>query len=183
MDSTSAKIVVRYPAAPEPPTTSISTSTPAPSPTPSIIEAIHDAVDGIMPEITLPAKVEELLAPQPSPRTTSLRVQWRQTGPGTGLLDSAWTDGPTVEMSEARDWVGMVKLTGLQASAEYECEHITIIVVCDSYQRIIDRLVELDGTPWSSSTLSFRTTPDPRLTQGSRFRFVSTSCVVSINLL
>ncbi|KAB5595684.1 hypothetical protein CTheo_922 [Ceratobasidium theobromae] len=161
VDSTSAKIVVRYPAAPEPPTTSISTSTPAPSPTPSIIEAIHDAVDGIMPEITLPAKVEELLAPQPSPRTTSLRVQWRQTGPGTGLLDSAWTDGPTVEMSEARDWVGMAKLTGLQASAEYEY-----------------RLVELDGTPWSSSTLSFRTTPDPRLTQGSRFRFVSTSCVI-----
>jgi len=74
-----------------------------------------------------------------------------------------WTDGPVLEMSESRDWVGMGKLTGLQASAEYEY-----------------RLIELDGTLWSSESkpLSFRTTPDSRLVRGSHFRFVSTSCVV-----
>ncbi|CAE6441319.1 unnamed protein product [Rhizoctonia solani] len=164
VDSTSAKIVVRYPAPPEPSTSATSTTTSAPSPTPSIIEAIQDAVDGLLPditlpeialpEITLPAAVEEMFTPTPTPRTTSLRVQWRNAGLSSSALDSAWTDGPVVQMSESRDWVGMVKLT--------------------------DRLVELDGTLWSSpeSTLSFRTTPDSRLARGSHFRFVSTSCVI-----
>jgi hypothetical protein len=122
VDSTSAKIIVRYPARPEPTTT-----TPAPSPTPSIIEAIQEAVDGILPEITLPAKVQEMLTPTPSPPTTSLRIQWRKVGLHMGVLDSVWTDGPIVEMSESRDWVGMVKLTGLQASSEYECEFAFIV--------------------------------------------------------
>ncbi|KAH7341143.1 PhoD-like phosphatase-domain-containing protein [Rhizoctonia solani] len=164
VDSTSAKILVRYPAPPEPSTTTATaTSTPAASPTPSIIEAIHDIVDGILPEITLPEVVEEMLTPTPTPRTTALRVQWRNAGLASSTLDSAWTDGSIVEMTESRDWVGMVKLTGLQASSEYEF-----------------RLVELNGTLWSSPerTLSFRTTPDPRLARGSHFRFVSTSCVV-----
>ncbi|CAE6535837.1 unnamed protein product [Rhizoctonia solani] len=163
VDSTSAKIIVRYPAPPELVAAATPTTTSASSPTPSIIEAIHDAVDGILPEIALPAAVEELLTPTPTPRTMSLRVQWRNTGLGSSALDSAWTDGPVVDMSESRDWVGMVKLTGLQASSDYEY-----------------RLVELDGTLWSSpdTTLSFRTTPDSRLIRGSHFRFVSTSCVV-----
>ncbi|CAE6414222.1 unnamed protein product [Rhizoctonia solani] len=163
VDSTSAKIIVRYPAPVEPSPTATTTTTSAPSPTPSIIEAIHDAVDGILPEITLPAVVEEILTPTPTPRITSLRVQWRNVGLASSALDNAWTDGSIVEMSESRDWVGMVKLTGLQASSEYEF-----------------RLVELNGTVWSSPerTLSFRTTPDPRLARGSHFRFVSTSCVV-----
>ncbi|KAG8690175.1 hypothetical protein FRC11_013324 [Ceratobasidium sp. 423] len=153
VDSTSAKIIVRYPAPPESAATATPTATSAPSPTPSIVEAIHDVVDGILPEITLPAAVEELLTPTPTPRTTSLRVQWRNTGLASSALDSAWTDGPIVEMSESRDW----------ASSDYEY-----------------RLVELDGTLWSSPerTLSFRTTPDSRLARGSHFRFVSTSCVV-----
>ncbi|KAG8771528.1 hypothetical protein FRC12_003546 [Ceratobasidium sp. 428] len=66
-------------------------------------------------------------------------------------------------MPESRDWVGVAKLTGLQASAEYEY-----------------RLIELDGTIWSpqSKPLAFRTTPDSRLARGSHFRFVSTSCIV-----
>ncbi|CAE6426614.1 unnamed protein product [Rhizoctonia solani] len=166
VDSTSAKIVLRYPAPPEPSNTAASTTTAtssAPTPTPSIIEVIQDAVDGLLPEITLPAAVEELLTPTPTPRTTSLRIQWRHAGLTSGTLESVWTDGPTVEMTESRDWVGMVKLTGLQASTDYEY-----------------RLVELDGTLWSSpeSTLSFRTTPDSRLAGGSHFRFVSTSCVI-----
>ncbi|CAE6455989.1 unnamed protein product [Rhizoctonia solani] len=165
VDSTSAKIVLRYPAPPEPSTTAVTSTftTAAPAPTPSIIEAIHDAVDGLLPEITLPAAVEEFLTPTPTPRTTSLKVQWRNVGLASGTLDSVWTDGPTVEMTESRDWVSMVKLTGLQASTDYEY-----------------RLVELDGTLWSSpeSTLSFRTTPDSRLARGSHFRFVSTSCVI-----
>ncbi|KAF8682283.1 PhoD-like phosphatase [Rhizoctonia solani] len=166
VDSTSAKIVVRYPGPPEPSTTAATTTTTttdAPIPTPSIIEAIHDAVDGILPEITLPEIVEELLTPAPTPRTTSLRVQWRNAGLASGTLESVWTDGPIVEMSESRDWVGMVKLTGLQASTEYEY-----------------RLVDLDGELWSSAgnQLSFRTTPDSRLAGGSHFRFVSTSCVI-----
>ncbi|CAE6486246.1 unnamed protein product [Rhizoctonia solani] len=140
VDSTSAKIVVRYPAPPEPSTSATSTTTSAPSPTPSIIEAIQDAVDGLLPEITLPeialpeialpAAVEDMLTSTPTPRTTSLRVQWRNAGLSSSALDN--------------------------------------------------RLVELDGTLWSSpeSTLSFRTTPDSRLARGSHFRFVSTSCVI-----
>ncbi|QRV85899.1 hypothetical protein RhiJN_13917 [Ceratobasidium sp. AG-Ba] len=159
VDSTSAKIIVRYPAAPEPTTT----ATPTPTPTPSIIEAVQEAVDGVLPEITLPPQIEEIITPAPTPRTTSLRIQWRKAGFDLGSLDSLWTDGPVVEMSESRDWVGMAKLTGLQASAEYEY-----------------RLIELDGRPWSpqSDSLSFRTTPDSRLARGSHFRFVSTSCVM-----
>ncbi|KAG8678594.1 hypothetical protein FRC09_019715, partial [Ceratobasidium sp. 395] len=159
VDSTSAKIMVRYPAAPEPTTTTSST----PTPTPSIIEAVQEALDGILPEVTLPPKVEELLTPAPTPRKTSLRVQWRKAGFDSGSLDSLWTDGPIIEMPESRDWVGVAKLTGLQASAEYEY-----------------RLIELDGTIWSpqSKPLAFRTTPDSRLARGSHFRFVSTSCIV-----
>ncbi|CAE6421975.1 unnamed protein product [Rhizoctonia solani] len=146
VDSTSAKIIVRYPAPPEPSTAT--STTPAPSPTPSIIEAIHDAVDGILPEITLPAVVEEMLTPTPTPRATSLRVQWRNAGLSSSTLDSAWTDGPVVEMSESRDWVDrLVQLDG-----------------------------ELWSSP--ESTLSFRTTPDSRLARGSHFRFISTSCVI-----
>jgi hypothetical protein len=124
VDSTSAKIIVRYPAAPEPTTT----TTSSPAPTPSIIEAIQDVVDGILPEVTLPPKIEEMLTPAPTPRTTSLRVQWRKAVFDTGSLDSMWTDGPVLEMSESRDWVGMGKLTGLQASTEYECESSVILV-------------------------------------------------------
>ncbi|KAG8693905.1 hypothetical protein FRC08_008819 [Ceratobasidium sp. 394] len=158
VDSTSAKIVARYPAAFE-----SATTTSTPTPTPSIIEVVQEAVDGVLPEVTLPPKVEEILTPAPTPRITSLRVQWRKTGFDSGSLDSLWTDGPIIEMSESRDWVGMAKLTGLQASAEYEY-----------------RLIELDGKVWppQSTPLSFRTTPDSRLARGSHFRFVSTSCVV-----
>ncbi|KAG8748310.1 hypothetical protein FRC10_007701 [Ceratobasidium sp. 414] len=159
IDSTSAKIMIRYPMAPEP----TGTASSAPTPTPSAVEAVQELVDGVLPEVTLPPKVEEIITPAPTPRTTSLRVQWRKAGFDSGSLDSLWTDGPIVEMSESRDWVGMAKLTGLQASAEYEY-----------------RLIELDGKVWppESTPLSFRTTPDSRLARGSHFRFVSTSCVV-----
>ncbi|KAF8758332.1 PhoD-like phosphatase [Rhizoctonia solani] len=148
VDSTSAKIVVRYPGPPEPSTTAATTTTTttdAPIPTPSIIEAIHDAVDGILPEITLPEIVEELLTPAPTPRTTSLRVQWRNAGLASGTLESVWTDGPIVEITE------------------YE-------------YRLVDLDGELWSS--AGNQLSFRTTPDSRLAGGSHFRFVSTSCVI-----
>ncbi|CAE6414987.1 unnamed protein product [Rhizoctonia solani] len=148
VDSTSVKIIARYPASSQPSPTTTTYSTSTPSPTPSITEAIHDTVDGRLPEITLPAAVEEVLAPAPTSHTTSLRVQWRNAVLVSSALDSPWTDGPIIEMTESRDWVV--------------------------------RLVELNGTRWSSpeKILSFHTTPDPRLARGSHFRFVSTSCVV-----
>lgn len=163
VDSTSAKIVVRYPAAPEPTTTASLAPTSTPLQTSSVIEAVQEAVDGALPEITLPPNVEEAFTPVATPPTTSLRIQWRKLGFDSGSLDSLWTDGPVVEMLESRDWVGMAKLTGLQAGAEYEY-----------------RLIELDGKTWSShpDSLTFRTTPDSRLARGSHFRFVSTSCVI-----
>ena len=84
-------------------------------------------------------------------------------------------------MTESRDWVGVAKLTGLQADAEYECElYQNLTLVAHNDLAYLDRLTDPDGLVWEQKILSFRTTPDARLVPGSHFRFVSTSCVVCI---
>ncbi|KAF9070321.1 PhoD-like phosphatase-domain-containing protein [Rhodocollybia butyracea] len=89
----------------------------------------------------------------------TIHLVWRESRPNT-----AWSKGPTLVLEEENDWVDTVTLSGLWPSTNYE--------------------YALAGTnssllAYPASPLSFRTFPDPNLSNGnSHFRFVASSCIL-----
>ncbi|TFK72587.1 hypothetical protein BDN72DRAFT_836149 [Pluteus cervinus] len=86
-----------------------------------------------------------------------LQLLWREARP-----EKAWERGPTLNLTESRDWVGTVQLGGLWPSTEYE------------YTLATDEGNHIRDFP---KPLRFKTFPDPRLGRGSQFRFIASSCI------
>ncbi|KAJ7081542.1 PhoD-like phosphatase-domain-containing protein [Mycena crocata] len=72
---------------------------------------------------------------------------------------SAWRNGPKLSFSEDADWVHTVKLAGLWPNTSYE------YALADTNRTV------------TSGPFVFRTFPDSRLSAGSHFRFVASSCI------
>ncbi|EPQ58515.1 hypothetical protein GLOTRDRAFT_91906 [Gloeophyllum trabeum ATCC 11539] len=93
-----------------------------------------------------------------------LQVQYRQVKQDSVMHVARWQDGPLVPLSAEDDWTNTVKLADLSPSTSYE------------YRLRCNAPCEPDILPYPASPIRFRTFPDPRLTYGSHFRFVFTSC-------
>ncbi|KAI0086688.1 PhoD-like phosphatase-domain-containing protein [Irpex rosettiformis] len=88
-------------------------------------------------------------------------VLWRQI---TLYGDPVWTSGPTVNLTQENDWVSTAVLDSLWPSTDYEYA-----------------LGDAEGNklPYPPNPIHFHTFPDPRLSTGSHFRFLATSCVTT----
>ncbi|KAI0693874.1 PhoD-like phosphatase-domain-containing protein [Cytidiella melzeri] len=99
----------------------------------------------------------------PHENTTNalVSVLWRQV---TAYGDSAWTAGPTLNLTKENDWVSTSSLVGLWPSTNYEYT-----------------LGDVEGNLLSYPTrpIQFHTFPDPGLPSGSHFRFIATSCATT----
>ncbi|KAG6818577.1 hypothetical protein H0H93_003849, partial [Arthromyces matolae] len=73
----------------------------------------------------------------------------------------SWKEGPDLEFRSDRDWVDTVRIASLWPSTAYE------------YSLFSSNKTMLD---YPSTPIAFRTFPDPRLSNGSRFRFITSSC-------
>jgi alkaline phosphatase D len=89
-----------------------------------------------------------------------VRVQWRR--PVTAAADDRWKDGPILHLGPESDWTNATKLTKLWPSTEYE------YTLADVERKIL---------PYPNSPIRFHTFPDSRLSTGSHFRFVVSSCL------
>ncbi|KAJ7184087.1 PhoD-like phosphatase-domain-containing protein [Mycena filopes] len=72
---------------------------------------------------------------------------------------NSWRNGPSLFFSQESDWVNTVKLSGLWPSTSYE------YALADENRTV------------TSGPFAFRTFPDSRLSTGSHFRFVASSCI------
>ncbi|KAF7338542.1 Alkaline phosphatase D [Mycena venus] len=72
---------------------------------------------------------------------------------------SPWRNGPPLSFSAAADYVNTVKLSGLWPNTSYE------YAIADENRTV------------TSGPFEFRTFPDSRLSTGSHFRFVASSCI------
>ncbi|KAF9532442.1 PhoD-like phosphatase-domain-containing protein [Crepidotus variabilis] len=96
------------------------------------------------------------------PSNESLLVLYREAVPVASDTLSEWKSGPQVHPLETSDWVDTVRVSGLWPNTKYE------YVVADSDKTILDV---------STKPVTFTTFPDPRLSSGSHFRFVASSCI------
>ncbi|KAF7295206.1 hypothetical protein MIND_01059400 [Mycena indigotica] len=71
----------------------------------------------------------------------------------------SWKTGPLLSFTEEDDWVSTVKLTGLWPNTSYQ------YALADVNRTVL------------SGPFSFQTFPDARLSTGSHFRFVASSCI------
>lgn len=126
----------------------------------------------------------------PSPEGDAIRLVWKQLSGGlSGLEETSdhegWTDGPLVALSEDNDWVGISRLENLWASTEYQCTHFSLLGdKMPAHLTIsvsIDRLAFTNGTllSYPATPITFKTFPDPRI-PGTRFKFIASSCIVSL---
>ncbi|CAL1703852.1 unnamed protein product [Somion occarium] len=90
---------------------------------------------------------------------TQVQVVWRQASDSQVI--PGWKTGPIVNLTEHNDWVNTVRLTGLWPSTSYEYR------LQDSNETLL---------PYPTEPIQFRTFPDPRISVGSHFRFLATSC-------
>ncbi|KAF5387013.1 hypothetical protein D9615_001756 [Tricholomella constricta] len=94
-----------------------------------------------------------------STESTSLRLVYREL---TNFNTTAWKGGPLMTFQETHDWVDTVKITGLWPNTSYE------------YALSTTNRTMLD---YPHTPLRFRTFPDPRLSAGTHFKFVVSSCI------
>ncbi|KAJ7074428.1 PhoD-like phosphatase-domain-containing protein [Mycena amicta] len=73
--------------------------------------------------------------------------------------ESSWKSGPPLIFTEEEDWVHTVKLTGLWPNTSYQ------YALADLNRTVV------------SGPFNFRTFPDTRLSTGSHFRFIASSCI------
>ncbi|CAK5264051.1 unnamed protein product [Mycena citricolor] len=92
----------------------------------------------------------------PSTNDTGL-VLWREKMESEPF--NSWRNGPGLVFTSEADWVTTVRLSGLWPNTSYE------YAVADENRTI------------TSGPFVFRTFPDSRLTTGSHFRFVASSCL------
>ncbi|GLB35224.1 putative phoD-like phosphatase [Lyophyllum shimeji] len=92
---------------------------------------------------------------------TPSRLVYRES---TKLNTTSWRDGPQLTFTQDEDWVDTVKVTGLWPNTTYE-------YALSTANRTI---LEFPGSPFR-----FRTFPDPRLSTGTHFKFVASSCIYS----
>nr|AXF50744.1 phosphodie terase [Inonotus obliquus] len=83
---------------------------------------------------------------------------------GDSTEQARWIEGPVVELLEQEDWANVTRIPNLWPSTTYEYK----LAVPDSNHDL----------PYPASPLRFETFPDPRLTAGSHFRFIATSCIL-----
>ncbi|KAF8078218.1 PhoD-like phosphatase-domain-containing protein [Lyophyllum atratum] len=90
---------------------------------------------------------------------TNLRLLYRES---TDPHSTAWKDGPRLTFTQDQDWVDTVKISGLWPNTSYEYALSTL------NRTILD---------YPTSPLRFHTFPDPRLSTGTHFKFVVSSCI------
>ncbi|THH31384.1 hypothetical protein EUX98_g2819 [Antrodiella citrinella] len=97
--------------------------------------------------------------PIPLHNTTQneILVSWRQASP---TFEGQWQDGPTLHLTSQSDWVDTARLGGLWPSTTYEYR-------LQNGSHVL---------PYPAEPIRFKTFPDPRLTTGSHFRFLVSSC-------
>ncbi|KAJ7632327.1 PhoD-like phosphatase-domain-containing protein [Roridomyces roridus] len=93
-------------------------------------------------------------APQPNVTTHLLYREVKDVEP-----ENAWRNGPALAFSNATDFVHTVRLAGLWPNTSYE------YALADANRSL------------TSGPFAFRTFPDSRLSTGSHFRFVASSCM------
>jgi alkaline phosphatase D len=105
-----------------------------------------------------------------------VRVQWR---PVTAAADDRWKDGPILHLGPESDWTNATKLTKLWPSTEYECAFLPLSLAANTLTPTLDTLADETRKilPYPNSPIRFRTFPDSRLSTGSHFRFVVSSCL------
>ncbi|KAJ7093065.1 PhoD-like phosphatase-domain-containing protein [Mycena epipterygia] len=91
----------------------------------------------------------------PEPNATA-HLLWREH---KNDPEAPWRNGPALSFAEDADWVHTVKLAGLWPNTSYE-------------YALADQNRSLTSGPFA-----FRTFPDSRLSTGSHFRFVASSCI------
>ncbi|KAH9924002.1 PhoD-like phosphatase-domain-containing protein [Epithele typhae] len=91
-----------------------------------------------------------------------VRLSWRQVNPKATSNDAPWRDGPTTNLTSDLDWVQTVRLSGLWPKTTYEYR----------FHDANNTLLSYPPEP-----IRFRTFPDPRLSSGSNFRFIASSCM------
>ncbi|KAJ7746665.1 PhoD-like phosphatase-domain-containing protein [Mycena metata] len=92
--------------------------------------------------------------PHPNATAHLLFREQKETEPA-----NSWRNGPALAFSQESDWVNTVKVSGLWPSTSYE------YALADENRTI------------TSGPFTFRTFPDSRLSTGSHFRFVASSCI------
>ncbi|KAG8883474.1 hypothetical protein FRB98_003103 [Tulasnella sp. 332] len=123
--------------------------------------------DGVKIQVRYPdLKFDEsFLSPPQQPGAGACKVLWREAM--SGVSESTvgmWKDGPVLQLGEDDDWVGVAHLDKLWPSTSYQF-----------------RLAYPNSTflPYPPTPLSFKTFPDPRLQQGSKFKFIASSGIRS----
>ncbi|KAJ6500325.1 PhoD-like phosphatase-domain-containing protein [Mycena sanguinolenta] len=90
----------------------------------------------------------------PTPNATT-QLLWREQKE----KEASWRNGPSLSFSPDADYVSTVKLNGLWPNTSYE------YALADENRTV------------TSGPFQFRTFPDSRLSTGSHFRFISSSCL------
>ncbi|KAG9003379.1 hypothetical protein FRB94_003147 [Tulasnella sp. JGI-2019a] len=104
---------------------------------------------------------ESFLSPTQQAGVGMCKVLWREAVTGSGESTvGMWKDGPVLQLAEGDDWVGVAHVEKLWPSTSYQF-----------------RLAYPNSTflPYPEKPLPFKTFPDPRLNQGSKFKFVASS--------
>ncbi|KAG6813101.1 hypothetical protein H0H92_013955 [Tricholoma furcatifolium] len=97
--------------------------------------------------------------PQLDPSVAPLRLLYRES---SNKNATSWKDGPSLNLTPNQDWVDTVRIDSLWPNTSYE------------YTLSFQNRTILDA---SKPPLSFRTFPDSRLSTGSRFKFIVSSCM------
>ncbi|KXN87721.1 hypothetical protein AN958_08197 [Leucoagaricus sp. SymC.cos] len=102
--------------------------------------------------------------PFPPSLHASVSILWREVHSVPNGTHSAWQQGPTLNLTEASDWVSTTKLDGLWPQTSYE------YVLADANKTAL---------AYPPLPIQFSTFPDPRLPSRSNtdFRFLVSSCV------
>lgn len=138
-------------------------------------DVIFTRVGAVQPDsakftIRFPAREENTIS-------HDIQVLWRTTSSGESV--QAWNAGPKLTLTNESDWVGTTKLSGLWPSTEYECAlHSGLFPRQLELTWLTDTLVYPNQTSigYPTNPITFKTWPDAKLSSGTYFRFLATSC-------